>query len=364
MDIKKEMLDLISDARWSILECGEMHEYADMPEKKRKNLLNIDPYFNYEEFVAMYDTTITENAKQGIVFTTNGVYIEGASFFEQYYVNYADIISTSFTAGFLEDFIIETSTSGKLECATAHFVKGTGCSALSDLLTQLTALALKNNNGRSDRATGKVDKKLKFTQDETIIANLIIHPASAAAGAVGAGLAQIPLSDSLVIAPIQIGMIVGLGAAFGISVTEGAAKGILTGAAASFVGRGLSQILVGWIPVAGNIINASTAVALTQSIGWIAVRRFKVVQSGGFFEGMKVGTVQAARQFEEKYRRQANEFIRKGKVFESEKDEWLKLIGNYMRLIGECVNLGDAHELANDLQKELEKLQALKVVRD
>ena len=362
MDIKEKMLNLIVNAHWKIMR-WKLHDYLSMKEKKKKNLLKIDPYFNYDDFVAMIDTTLSENAKEGIVFTINGVYIAD-TFSPCYFVNYADIVSTYSTKGFMGNFIIETTTYGNVEYGSTLFEKETGRSAFSELLTQLTILALQNNYGCSDRVSGKVDKKLKLTQDEIIKANLIIHPASIAAGTVGAGLAQIPLSDSLIIAPIQIGMIIGLGAAFGISVTEGAAKGILTGAAASFIGRGLSQLLVGWIPVVGNTINISTAVAVTQSIGWIAVRHFKVVQNGGFFEGMKVGAVQAARQFEKKYRQQANDFIKKGKVFASEMEEWIKLIGNYSQLIAECETLGDAHELANELKKELEELQSLKVVRD
>jgi uncharacterized protein (DUF697 family) len=32
----------------------------------------------------------------------------------------------------------------------------------------------------------------------------------------------------------------------------------------------LSQALVGWIPGVGNAINAATAAALTEAIGWAA----------------------------------------------------------------------------------------------
>ena len=35
-------------------------------------------------------------------------------------------------------------------------------------------------------------------------------------------------------------------------------------------GRLLSQVLVGWVPGFGNVINASTAAALTEAIGWAA----------------------------------------------------------------------------------------------
>ena len=46
----------------------------------------------------------------------------------------------------------------------------------------------------------------------------IIHSASATVGAVGAGLAQVPGSDNLVITPIQLTMAISLGKVFGITL--------------------------------------------------------------------------------------------------------------------------------------------------
>lgn len=47
-----------------------------------------------------------------------------------------------------------------------------------------------------------------LTDDQELMCHGIIHSASVAAARVGAGLAQIPLSDNVVITPIQIGMII------------------------------------------------------------------------------------------------------------------------------------------------------------
>ncbi len=101
----------------------------------------------------------------------------------------------------------------------------------------------------------------------------IIHTASAAA-AIGAGLAQIPGSDNLAIIPIQAGMVMSLGAVFGIDLTESVAKTTLATATAGMVGRGISQVLVGWIPVIGNAINASTAAGVTETVGWTIANNF------------------------------------------------------------------------------------------
>ena len=102
----------------------------------------------------------------------------------------------------------------------------------------------------------------------------IIHGASAASSAVGFGLAQLPLSDNAVIVPIQTGMAVALADVFGIGLTRSAAEAAVATAAATMAGRTISQVLVGWIPGIGNIINGSTAAAVTEVIGWLLVKQF------------------------------------------------------------------------------------------
>ncbi len=106
---------------------------------------------------------------------------------------------------------------------------------------------------------------------------VIIHGAATASAAAGAGMAQVPTSDSVVIAPIQIGMVIGIGSVYGHSVTQTEALGIIAAAGAVGIGRKISQILVGWIPLWGNMTNASTAFALTEAVGWGA---YKILRKG------------------------------------------------------------------------------------
>ena len=113
-----------------------------------------------------------------------------------------------------------------------------------------------------------------MTTSEVIRCNAIIHAASAAAGGAGAGLAQLPCSDNAVITPIQLGMIVSLGGVFGISVTRSAAEAAASSAAGAAIGRTLSQVLLGWIPGVGNAINAGTAAAVTEAMGWRIANQF------------------------------------------------------------------------------------------
>jgi uncharacterized protein (DUF697 family) len=103
----------------------------------------------------------------------------------------------------------------------------------------------------------------------------IVHTAATAAAAVGAGLAQIPGSDAPVQASIQTTMIIAIAHEHGAAITKAAAADLLLTFTATHVGRGISQWLVGWVPGWGNAINASTAAALTEAVGWAAGACFR-----------------------------------------------------------------------------------------
>ncbi|PWM26541.1 MAG: hypothetical protein DBX40_03270 [Clostridiales bacterium] len=113
-----------------------------------------------------------------------------------------------------------------------------------------------------------------MSNDERAKCHAIIHTASVAAGAIGAGLAQIPISDNLIISPIQLTMIISLGQVFGIQLTESAAASAAATATASVVGKTACQLLLGWIPVLGNFVNAGVAAGITESIGWMLANEF------------------------------------------------------------------------------------------
>ena len=116
--------------------------------------------------------------------------------------------------------------------------------------------------------------KLNITESQKKKCHAIIHSHATACGGVGAAGAQIPLADNAVITPIQIAMIIELGLVFNQNITKSVAQSIISGASASLIGRGISQVLVGWIPGVGNAINTATAAGLTEAIGWIAVDKF------------------------------------------------------------------------------------------
>lgn len=114
-----------------------------------------------------------------------------------------------------------------------------------------------------------------MTDNQKAKCHAIIHSASAAAGGVGAGLAQVPGSDNLIITPIQLTMTISLGKVFDLTLGESAAKAALASAAAATVGRTASQLLIGWLPGVGNLVNATTAGVLTETIGWILAKEFE-----------------------------------------------------------------------------------------
>jgi uncharacterized protein (DUF697 family) len=109
----------------------------------------------------------------------------------------------------------------------------------------------------------------------------IVHTAATASAAIGAGLAQIPGSDAPVLAGIQTTMIMAIAHEHGATVTKAAAADLLLTFTATHVGRGISQWLVGWVPGWGNAINASTAAALTEAVGWAADAYFSNKRAAG-----------------------------------------------------------------------------------
>ena len=124
-----------------------------------------------------------------------------------------------------------------------------------------------------------------MTEKEYRKCNLIIHSASAVAGLGCAGVAQIPCADNVFLAPLQLTMAISLGKIFGISLTKSTAESAVASASGYFIGRTATQLAWGWIPVAGNAINATTAAALTELLGWALVASFSNEAAKRTFRG-------------------------------------------------------------------------------
>ena len=104
--------------------------------------------------------------------------------------------------------------------------------------------------------------------------HLIIHATSTAAASVGA-LSPFPGSDAPVLMSLQSAMILAIAGHYGVQMTQMAAAEMVLTFNATMTGRTLSQVLIGWIPGLGNAANAATAAAITEAVGWMAVRWFE-----------------------------------------------------------------------------------------
>ena len=306
--------------------------YPEIPEeasKKAYKKLKDALYLN--DMVGIYDDTLTHSGKTGIVFMSDGAFFM-TLLNKPYYFNYSELNNVKaydndtiyFSDGTTESLIITCFEKKRLDT----------------LLLELKHTADSWDDTFFLRERGPVIlKKIDISPEQEKKCSAIIHAASAACGGVGAGLAQIPLADTAAITPIQIGMIMGLADVFELHITEGAVKGIIAGAGTSFVGRGISQVLVGWIPGIGNAINTATAAGVTEAVGWLAVKNFAARADAETkkrsYEGMKQGTKAASTHYERKFKEQAAEFINQTRDWKKEQDAFNALIDDYEKYIVE-----------------------------
>lgn len=117
-----------------------------------------------------------------------------------------------------------------------------------------------------------------MTDEQKKKCHKIIHTASAGAMGVGAGFAQIPFADSAILVPIQNTMAISLGKVFGIPVTSSYARSLMVTATTTAIGKAVAGKAVAKvtkkIPGVGNVINASTAAAVTEAAGWAIAEEF------------------------------------------------------------------------------------------
>jgi uncharacterized protein (DUF697 family) len=149
---------------------------------------------------------------------------------------------------------------------------------------------------------------MAFTKLQKVQA--VIHSASVTAAGIGAGMAQIPASDLVVITPLQVGMITGIALVHERKLTEATATAILGTFAAGMFGRAISQALVGWVPGAGNALNAATAAGLTEAIGWSAHKFFEQLGNEHLSDAEIIARLQAEAMGTSKEREAQAKFLR------------------------------------------------------
>lgn len=135
-------------------------------------------------------------------------------------------------------------------------------------LVKLTMEVVPEGLKRAFTAAQKVDIELKKNQSHAIIA-------TAAAAAAGVATIPIPVSDIVAIFSIQVGMLAGISATFGLSMDKSFLStllgSIITGTGATFIGPMIAASLLKLVPGAGAIlsgtIEAATAAAVTTAFG-------------------------------------------------------------------------------------------------
>jgi uncharacterized protein (DUF697 family) len=99
-------------------------------------------------------------------------------------------------------------------------------------------------------------------------ARAIVGAAGATAGTIGA--VPIPISDAVVLMPVQMGMLAGITAVFGVDVTRGRIALLIRRLAKTggteWAGKSLVQALLKVVPGAESI-NAAVATAITVALG-------------------------------------------------------------------------------------------------
>lgn len=112
--------------------------------------------------------------------------------------------------------------------------------------------------------------------------HIAIHSATAAAATAGA--LPIPMSDAVPITAAQIGMIIALGKAFDVTLSEAAAKSIVGVGLTQQAGRAVASNILKMVPgvgtVVGGVVGATTAAALTEALGWIVADDFYRISQG------------------------------------------------------------------------------------
>lgn len=155
-----------------------------------------------------------------------------------------------------------------------------GLKDLVDLTMQVVSEGLK----RAFTAAQNVDIELKKTQSHGIVAG---------AAASAAGIAAVPIlfSDAVGIVPIQVSMLAGISATFGLSIDKSFLStivgSIIAGAGGTLAGRSIVSGLLKMIPGAGSVVGgtiaATTAAGLTTAFGeaYIAALDILFAQNNG-----------------------------------------------------------------------------------
>lgn len=175
-------------------------------------------------------------------------------------------------------------------------IKAYGLDRLIDTMTKVLSAELRLTLQNVQIAS----LKNKITEAESAV-----HKFVAAAGTVAA--TPIPFSDAAVLVPVQVAMIARITAIFGISVTKSILTGIVSSVAgtagATYIGRSFVSGILKFIPgigtIAGGVISAATAAAITEALGQAYIQLMIMIYKGELEESA-VGSDEFKRILKEK----------------------------------------------------------------
>ena len=168
----------------------------DIPDKIRKKLVKyFDSNLAVNSLVAFFDSTILGTAKNGFLFTNDGMYYKGILEKVKYFA-YKDMYGFRVEK---DDLYFEIENSDMDEY---KIIDTLDMETLKKILINLKAID-EHYGQSSTKTSGKV-KEIDLPPEMMKKCSALIHTASVSCGGVGTGLAQIPGSDNAVIVPIQI----------------------------------------------------------------------------------------------------------------------------------------------------------------
>ena len=171
---------------------------------------------------------------------------------------------------------------------------------LEDLI-ELTSEVIPEGLQRALAAAQKVSLRKKKNVAHGIVA-------SSATTAATAGASPIPFSDAAILIPIQIGMLAGISSSFGLKLSTAFLSTLIAAAAggtgATVAGRAIVSNLLKFLPgagtIAGGAISATTAAALTATLGEIYIATLVSLFSRA--DGETLSPEDVAREFKKRLR--------------------------------------------------------------
>ncbi len=138
-------------------------------------------------------------------------------------------------------------------------------------LLQILPETVRYRFARSTKLAEKASKEVLEQLDKE--ADKIINTAATSAGA-AVFANPVPVSDFLILVPIQIGMVIKLGALYGETIDKKSAVEIVTTLGAGVATRVIFQTVVSWVPGIKNVLGPPVASAATYGMGKAAKKYF------------------------------------------------------------------------------------------